>query len=38
MTDLQRFGAALIGFAVVVVSSGVLIGLVGGLVTRRRGG
>jgi len=34
MSDLQRFGLGLIGFAVAVVSSGVLIGLIGSMLTK----
>ncbi len=37
MTDLVRLGVSLIGFAVAVVASGVLLGLVGAWVTKRRG-
>ena len=37
MTDLQRFGLALIGFAVAVVVCGVLLGLVGSWITKKRG-
>jgi hypothetical protein len=36
MTDLTRFGLALIGFAVAVVAVGVIIGLIGRATTRRR--
>lgn len=36
MTDLQRFGFALIGFAVAVVGSGVLLGCIGAWITKRR--
>jgi len=37
MTDLQRFGFALIGFAVAVVVSGVLLGLIASRITKNRG-
>lgn len=35
MTDLARFGLALIGFAVTVVGAGVILGLIGKAVTKR---
>ena len=38
MTDLQRFGFALIGFAVAVVVAGVLLGLIAAWITKNRGG
>jgi hypothetical protein len=38
MTDLERLGLALVGFAVAVVVSGVLVGLIGAWITRRRNG
>jgi hypothetical protein len=36
MTDLTRFGLALLSAPVVVVASGVLIGLIGRWIVRRR--
>lgn len=36
MTDLERLGLALVGFAVAVVAAGVLLGLIGGWITKRR--
>lgn len=36
MTDLVRLGLTLIGFAVAVVAAGLLLGLIGTWVTRRR--
>jgi hypothetical protein len=36
MTDLTRFGLALLSAPVVVVASGVVIGVIGRFVTRRR--
>jgi hypothetical protein len=36
MTDLDRLGLALIGFAVAVVVGGVLLGLIGAWITKRR--
>jgi hypothetical protein len=39
MTDLERLGLALVGFAIVVVVGGVLLGVVGAWIReRRRGG
>jgi hypothetical protein len=38
MTDLERLGLALLGFAIAVVVAGVFLGLVGVWVTKRRGG
>jgi hypothetical protein len=35
MTDLERLGLALVGFAVVVVVAGVLLGLIGARITKR---
>jgi len=35
MTDLERLGLALVGFAIVVVVAGVLLGLVGARITKR---
>lgn len=35
MTDLERLGLALVGFAVAVVAAGVLLGLIGAWITRR---
>jgi hypothetical protein len=35
VTDLQRLGLGLIGFAVTVVTTGVLVGFIGARVTRR---
>jgi hypothetical protein len=37
MTDLDRLGLALVGFALAVVVGGVLLGLVGAWITKRRG-
>jgi hypothetical protein len=37
MTDLQRFGLALIGFAVAVSVCGALLGLVASWITKNRG-
>jgi len=37
MTDLERLGLALVGFAVAVVVAGVLLGLIGARITRGRG-
>ena len=34
MTDLERLGLALVGFAVAVVSIGVLLGLIGAWIKR----
>jgi len=34
MTDLERLGFALVGFAVAVVSAGVLLGLIGAWIKR----
>jgi hypothetical protein len=38
MTDLERLGLSLIGFAVVVVGGGVVLGLIGAWITKRRDG
>ena len=38
MTDLERLGLALVGFAIVVVVGGILLGLAGARITKRRGG
>jgi hypothetical protein len=38
MTDLERLGLALVGFAIVVVVGGVLLGLVGAWITKRHRG
>lgn len=35
MTDLVRLGLALVGFAVVVIAAGVILGLVGAVLTKR---
>ena len=35
MTDLERLGLALVGFAVAVIGGGVLLGLVGAWIKRR---
>jgi len=35
MTDLVRLGLALVGFAVAVVAAGVILGLVGAVLTKR---
>ena len=35
VTDLERLGLALVGFAIVVVVAGVLLGLVGARITKR---
>ncbi len=35
MADLVRLGLALVGFAVAVVAAGVILGLVGGVLTKR---
>jgi len=37
MTDLERLGLALVGFAVAVVVAGVLLGLIGARIKRGRG-
>ena len=37
MTDLVRLGLGLIGFAVAVVAAGVLLGLIGASIKKRRG-
>jgi hypothetical protein len=37
LTDLQRFGLGLIGFAVAVVVAGVLLGLIAAWIAKRRG-
>ena len=36
MTDLERLGLGLIGFAVAVVAGGVLLGLIGAWINKRR--
>ncbi len=36
MTDLERLGVALVGFAGAVVAGGVILGLVGAWIRRRR--
>ena len=36
MTDLVRFGMFVVGFPVVVFASGIVLGLIGRTVTRRR--
>ena len=36
MTDLERLGLGLIGFAVAVVGGGVLLGLVGAWINKHR--
>jgi len=38
VTDLERLGLGLVGFAVVVVVAGVLLGLIGAWITKKRGG
>lgn len=38
MTDLERLGLGLVGFAVAVVGGGILLGLVGAWITERRKG
>jgi predicted membrane protein len=38
MTDLERLGLALIGFAVAVVVAGVLLGLIAAWITKSRRG
>ena len=38
MTDLERLGLGLVGFAVAVIVSGVLLGLIGAWIKRRRHG
>ena len=38
MTDLERLGLGLVAFAVAVVASGVLLGLVGVWINKRRDG
>jgi hypothetical protein len=38
MTDLERLGLALVGFAIVVVVGGVLLGVVGAWIRERRRG
>jgi hypothetical protein len=35
MTDLERLGLALVGFAVAIVAAGVLLGLIGAWFKRR---
>jgi hypothetical protein len=37
MNDLERFGLALVGFAVAVIVAGVLLGLIGAWIKRGRG-
>jgi hypothetical protein len=36
MTDLERLGLGLIGFAVAVVAGGVLLGLIGAWINKQR--
>jgi hypothetical protein len=36
MTDLERLGLALVGFALAVVAAGILLGLLGAWITRGR--
>ena len=36
MTDLERLGLALVGFAIVVIVGGILLGLIGARITKRR--
>ena len=36
MTDLERLGIALVGFAIIITVGGVLLGLVGAWITKRR--
>ena len=36
MTDLTRLGLALIGFAVAIVAAGIVLGLIGASITKRR--
>jgi len=38
MTDLERLGLALVGFAVAVIASGVLLGLIVARINKRRTG
>ena len=38
VTDLERLGLGLVGFAVVVAVAGVLLGLIGAWITKKRGG
>ena len=38
MTDLERLGLSLVGFAVAVIASGVLLGLIGAWINKRRNG
>lgn len=38
MTDLERLGLALVGFAVAVIVGGVLLGGIGAWITGRRSG
>ena len=37
MTDLERLGLAMIGFAIAIIVGGVLLGLIGAAIKRRRG-
>ena len=37
MTDLERLGLAIIGFAVAIIVGGVLLGLIGAAIKRGRG-
>jgi hypothetical protein len=37
MTDLERLGLAMIGFAVAIIVGGVLLGLIGAAIKRERG-
>jgi hypothetical protein len=36
MTDLERFGVVLVGFALFVVVAGVVLGVIGSWITRQR--
>jgi hypothetical protein len=36
MTDLERLGLALVGFALAVVAAGILLGLIGAWIARGR--
>jgi len=37
MTDLERLGLAMIGFAIAIIVGGVLLGLIGAAIKRARG-
>ena len=37
MTDLERLGLAMIGFAIAIIVGGVLLGLIGATIKRGRG-